>query len=80
MDVSDQSLLSDFLGGREQAFRELSERHMNLVYGVAMWNTADPSVAEEVVQDVFWWFFCQKFKPNEDTKVMQGSFFPNNVV
>jgi hypothetical protein len=34
----------------------------------------------EVVQDVFWWFFCQKFKPNEDTKVIQGSFFPSNVV
>ena len=53
MDASDQHLLSDFLGGREQAFRELSQRHMNLVYGVAMRNTADRSVAEEVVQDVF---------------------------
>ena len=26
---------------------------MNLVYGVAMRNIADPSIAEEVVQDVF---------------------------
>ena len=53
MDASDQILLRDFLGGREQAFRELSDRHVNLVYGVAMRNLADPSIAEEVVQDVF---------------------------
>ena len=43
MDLSDQNLLSDFLRGREQAFRELSERHLSLVYGVAMRNLPDPS-------------------------------------
>jgi len=53
MDASDQSLLSQFLTGKDQAFRDLSQRHMNLVYGVALRNTADPSIAEEVVQDVF---------------------------
>ena len=53
MDASDQHLIRDFLAGKEQAFRELSDRHLNLVYGVAMRNIADPSIAEEVVQDVF---------------------------
>ena len=53
MNLSDQSLLGKFLNGEEQAFREFSERHMNLVYGVAMRNTSNASVAEEVVQDVF---------------------------
>ena len=53
MEASDQILLNEFLRGKEQAFRVLSERHMNLVYGVAMRNLLDPALAEEVVQDVF---------------------------
>ncbi len=53
MEVTDQALLTRYLKGADDAFRELLDRHASLVYGVAVRNTSDPGAAEEVVQDVF---------------------------
>ena len=50
---TDRDLLRDWLKGRESAFNELVNRHGGLVFGVAVRQTGDRSVAEEVVQDVF---------------------------
>lgn len=53
MGTSDQALLAEHVRGRPEAFRELLERHAGLVYGVAWRVTGDRTMAEEVVQDVF---------------------------
>ena len=53
MEVTDQTLLANYLAGRDEAFRELLDRHSGLVYGVAVRAVGDPGSAEEVVQDVF---------------------------
>jgi len=54
MEVSDLALLAEFSQSRsEDAFSTLVERHLPMVYGVALRVTNCPSLAEEVAQSVF---------------------------
>ena len=54
MDVSEQRLLEAFVNDQDDdAFRELVQRHLNMVYHTALRCTADPTLAEEVAQQVF---------------------------
>src|SRR5665213_1850958 len=53
-DVSDIQLLQDYARrGAEEAFATLVQRHINLVYSVALRHTRIPSDAEEIIQVVF---------------------------
>lgn len=49
----DASLLTMLGGGSEYAFRLLFERYRNRVYKVAMLYVKSPSLADDIVQDVF---------------------------
>ncbi len=54
MEVSDRDLLIDFAQSRsEDAFRTLVDRHLPMVFGVALRVTACASLAEEVAQSTF---------------------------
>ena len=53
-DESDSRLIGEFVSEHsEAAFTALVQRHMGLVYGVAMRATGNHSVAQEIVQNVF---------------------------
>ena len=52
--TSDGALLARYAAGRDEAaFRELVERHLSWVYGVAKRQTRDAALAEDVAQGVF---------------------------
>src|SRR5262245_12396873 len=52
--MDDYELLRDYaLKRREDAFRELTERYLRLVYSAAMRQTGNAQVAEDVTQAVF---------------------------
>jgi RNA polymerase sigma factor (sigma-70 family) len=54
METDDLELLRDYARDRcEQAFRVLVDRHINLVFSVAMRQTQNAQLAEEVTQAVF---------------------------
>lgn len=54
MEASDQELLRAFVRERsEDAFRQLVNRHLNLVFATARRILGDPQLAEEVAQGVF---------------------------
>ena len=54
MDMDDQTLLKRYSDADDQdAFAELVQRHVALVYSVALRQTGDPAQAEDVVQLVF---------------------------
>jgi RNA polymerase sigma factor (sigma-70 family) len=51
---ADSALLREFLHGRsEAAFRQLTARHIDLVFGTAQRRTNDRGAAEEISQNVF---------------------------
>ena len=52
-DHSDAQLLERCRHGDEQAFRELIDRHKDLVFGLIVRSGADPARAEDLAQDVF---------------------------
>ena len=49
----DITLLKQYAGGNESAFTALFERHVHLVYSVALRQVRNPSHAEEITQAVF---------------------------
>ncbi len=52
--MNDWQLLQEYAARRsETAFRELTERHLNLVYSAALRQVNDPQLAEEICQSVF---------------------------
>jgi RNA polymerase sigma factor (sigma-70 family) len=54
MEASDQELLRAFVRERsEDAFRQMVNRHLNLVFATARRILGDPQLAEEVAQGVF---------------------------
>ena len=54
MDAEDMELLGDYArDGSEQAFRTLVERHINVVYTVALRQTQNAQLADDVTQAVF---------------------------
>ncbi|HLP77395.1 MAG TPA: RNA polymerase sigma factor, partial [Candidatus Paceibacterota bacterium] len=53
-DCTDTQLLQEFAQRRsDAAFRELTQRHVNLVFGTAFRATGERSAAEEITQNVF---------------------------
>jgi RNA polymerase sigma-70 factor, ECF subfamily len=52
-DHTDEQLMAAIGGGRTDALEALYDRHVRGCFGLAMKIVRDPSVAEEVVQDVF---------------------------
>ena len=53
-DVSDMELLRDYARqGSEDAFAELAQRHVNLVYSTALRHAGIAAWAEEITQAVF---------------------------
>src|SRR5688572_29428957 len=54
MDGDDMELLRDYVRNHsEQAFRILVERHINVVYTVALRQMQNAQLADDVTQDVF---------------------------
>ena len=52
-DVADAELITRCQQGDEQAFRELVERHKNMVFALIQRSAADRSRVEDLAQDVF---------------------------
>ena len=50
---TDVELLADVASGRLGAFEALYDRHRSIAYSIALRITADPTAAEDVVQDAF---------------------------
>ena len=51
--MTDMELLQDYRQGSEDAFAELVQRHINLVYSTALRHAGIPAHAEEIAQAVF---------------------------
>ena len=51
--TDDTQLLQEYAMGSEQAFRELVERYVNLVYSAAIRHLEEAQLAQDVVQTVF---------------------------
>jgi RNA polymerase sigma factor (sigma-70 family) len=51
--TDDAQLLQEYAGGSEQAFRELVDRYINLVYSAAIRHLEEAPLAQDVVQTVF---------------------------
>src|ERR1035441_3164914 len=51
--TDDTQLLQGYAMGSEQAFRELVERYVNLVYSAAIRHLEEAQLAQDVVQTVF---------------------------
>src|SRR6202521_4177791 len=64
-DASDASLVVSIGRWREDALAEAYRRHAGAVYGLARRVVGDPSIAEEVVQEVYLrlWNAPDKFDP-----------------
>jgi RNA polymerase sigma factor (sigma-70 family) len=67
----DITLLRQYARGDESAFSSLFERHVNLVYSIALRQTRNPSHAEEVTQAVFI-LFARKAKSLSLKTVLSG--------
>jgi RNA polymerase sigma-70 factor (ECF subfamily) len=67
--VSDASFLRDMIAGSEEALAGLYDRHGKAVYAAAMRASADPWVADEVVQETFLalWNRAELFDPSRGT-------------
>jgi len=65
--MSDEQLMSQVRTGDSHALEQLYERHVRGCFGLAMKIVRDPSVAEEVVQDVFMklWSNPDRFSPDK---------------
>lgn len=64
--MSDEQLMSQVRVGDSHALEQLYDRHVRGCFGLAMKIVRDPSVAEEVVQDVFMklWSNPDRFSPD----------------
>jgi DNA-directed RNA polymerase specialized sigma24 family protein len=51
--TEDAQLLQEYAMGSEQAFRELVERYVNLVYSAAIRHLEEAQLAQDMVQTVF---------------------------
>jgi RNA polymerase sigma factor (sigma-70 family) len=53
-ELDDMALVQEYAArGSEEAFAAVVQRHVNLVYSVALRKTGNPQAAEEIVQTVF---------------------------
>jgi RNA polymerase sigma-70 factor, ECF subfamily len=53
VNIAESQLINEALSGSEKAFEELINLHMDNVYGVALRIVRNPSVAEDITQEVF---------------------------
>ncbi len=51
--LSDDELVRVILRGEKQRFRELVSRYQNRVYAIALRQSGNPALAEELAQDIF---------------------------
>jgi RNA polymerase sigma-70 factor, ECF subfamily len=51
--MSDEALMAALAAGQRAALEQIYDRYMNGCYGLALKIVRDPSLAEEIVQDVF---------------------------
>ena len=65
--MADAELVREVARGSEQALESLYDRHVRVCFGLAVKIVRDPSVAEEVVQDVFvkLWSRPETFSPDK---------------
>ncbi|MBN1879537.1 sigma-70 family RNA polymerase sigma factor [bacterium] len=59
MNTAEYQLVEKARLGSDEAFSELMDQYMNQVYGIALRIVRNPSVAEEITQDVFLSVFRQ---------------------
>jgi len=70
--MDDRQLLEEYAqSGREEPFRQLVERHINLVYSSALRQTRNPDLAEDVTQVVFL-LMAQRAKKLSSAVVLSG--------
>nr|WP_121271787.1 RNA polymerase sigma-70 factor [Pedobacter schmidteae] len=54
---TEEKLLLQIRSGNYQAFQELYDRHFDMLYGVAYNILREHSEAEDIIQDIFIWFW-----------------------
>ena len=66
-EISDQSLIADYLNGNDAAFAVLVQRYLRPLYNFVFRFVRDQSTTEEVVQEtcVKMWRSLKKYKPNK---------------
>ena len=64
--ITDELLLRQMMGGSEEALASLYDRHLPVVFAMAMRVSRDPGIAEEVVQETFLalWDRAELFDPS----------------
>ena len=53
MERDNEQLVSDYLGGDEEAFEHLVKKNLDSVYGLAFRLTHDKALTEDIVQETF---------------------------
>ena len=65
MDMTDEMLVSDYVGGNEQAFATLLERHLQTVYSFVLRFVGNAEEAQDISQETFFkaWKSIRKYEP-----------------
>jgi RNA polymerase sigma factor (sigma-70 family) len=70
--MNDYTLLNEYIkGNSDTAFKQLTERYTDLVYSIALQQTADPHLAEDITQTVFI-ILAKKAHKLKKTTVLSG--------
>jgi len=70
--MNDHTLLNEYIkGNSDTAFKQLTDRYTDLVYSIALQQTADPHLAEDITQTVFI-ILAKKAHKLKKTTVLSG--------